>query len=63
LRGVHGIFGNDGRLTGAVIIQPVGEILVGKRQHGGGRREALMAPALPMASVPTGMPAGICTME
>ncbi|MNX89706.1 hypothetical protein D3C86_1217280 [compost metagenome] len=27
------------------------------------RRAALIAPALPMASVPTGMPAGICTME
>ncbi len=24
---------------------------------------ALVAPALPMASVPTGTPAGICTME
>ena len=27
------------------------------------RRPALAAPAAPMASVPTGMPFGICTME
>ena len=44
-------------------LQPFGELGVADRQHARGEQRGVDCAGLPMASVPTGMPAGIWTME
>lgn len=65
LSGLRGVrpFGDGCGLAVAPGIEPLGEPGIGERQHGGGEQGGVDGPARPIASVPTGMPAGICTME
>ena len=44
-------------------IEPLGDLGIGQRQHAGRQQRGVDGAGLPMASVPTGMPAGICTIE
>ncbi len=53
-----------GRLPGAQHLEPLGQLLVLERQDLRGEQPGVGgAGAWPIASVPTGTPAGICTME
>ena len=52
-----------GRLLAAELVQRGADVVVLVGENGAASSAALVAPATPMASVPTGMPAGICTID
>ena len=54
--------GDRPRSVCAPRFEPPGERGVGEGQHAGGQQPGVDAP-LAIASVPTGTPAGICTIE
>ena len=58
-----GCFGDAFGLALPPGFETVAERRVAQRQDAGGKQRRIDGAGRPMASVPTGMPGGICTME